>query len=238
MTLKHEELLSRYFERKMSSQEEQNFLISVAANDELRLAFRSHLELMKAVGQDKDAIRSTAQVRARTLAALGLSTLAIDEFVEHDILSRSEEPAPVQQASMSPVSAFTRSPFVTVLGGIAIGFLGALTVLDIGPSVEPQSTPQVVSRPAEQTVQPAPQTYSEPIPQVVPEASQEFTAAPSIERAARSQRKAPVETNTTKNGLEKMANSPSEPPVVNVQEPGTIAIKPSIRKPDSSEQAK
>ena len=163
MTLKNEELLSRYFERKMTSGEEQNFLISVAANDELRLAFRSQLELMRAVSNDKDGIRSAAEVRMRTLAALGLSTLAADEFIEHDLLSRpakqvaSEEVKRevVVQAATAPSNfmGFIKSPIATIMGGLAVGFMAAVAIFS---SPEPEvSAPGVL--PAQQQIS-APQT--------------------------------------------------------------------------------
>jgi hypothetical protein len=163
MTLKNEELLSRYFERKMTSGEEQNFLISVAANDELRLAFRSQLELMRAVSNDKDGIRSAAEVRMRTLAALGLSTLAADEFIEHELLSRPAHQMAtgevkrevIVQAASAPTGfmGFIKSPIATIVGGLAVGFMAAVAIFS---SPEPEiSAPGFT--PAQQQIS-APQT--------------------------------------------------------------------------------
>jgi hypothetical protein len=94
MVRKHEEQLNDFFEHALSPAEEQNFLISVAASDELRIAFRSQLELMKAVRSDKDNLRMgaspVAQVRNRTLAALGLSATAATPFIEQELM-RSEK---------------------------------------------------------------------------------------------------------------------------------------------------
>src|SRR5213595_3195023 len=72
MNIRDEEQLQQYFERQMSSGQEQNFLINVAARDDMRLAFRSQLELLKAVREDKDASGSPTFVRSKTLGALGL----------------------------------------------------------------------------------------------------------------------------------------------------------------------
>src|SRR2546423_4514482 len=72
MNIRDEEQLQQYFERQMSGSQEQNFLINVAARDDMRLAFRSQLELLKAVREDKDSSGSPAFVRTKTLTALGL----------------------------------------------------------------------------------------------------------------------------------------------------------------------
>ncbi|HZK75296.1 MAG TPA: hypothetical protein VFD13_00155 [Candidatus Kapabacteria bacterium] len=100
--MKHEEQLNDFFEHALSPAEEQNFLISVAASDELRIAFRSQLELMKAVRSDKDSLRigasPVAQVRNRTLAALGLSATAATPFIEQELM-RGGKGHRVEQAS-------------------------------------------------------------------------------------------------------------------------------------------
>src|SRR5579871_1978153 len=90
MMLRQEEQISRYFDHAMSSQEEQNFLIALAASDAMRIAFRSQLELMKAVRSDADDLRSVAaarvpNVRNRTLTALGLSATAVTPFIEQEL---------------------------------------------------------------------------------------------------------------------------------------------------------
>src|SRR5437762_5789726 len=92
--MKQEEQINRYLEHAMSSGEEQNFLITLAASDDMRMAFRSHLELMKAVRKDKDDLRTVAQVRNRTLAALGLSATAAGAFIEQELV-RSNKHQPI-----------------------------------------------------------------------------------------------------------------------------------------------
>lgn len=148
MALKHDELIARYFEHKMSSKEEQNFLITLAASDELRLQFRSHLELMKAVRQDKDDMRPVAQVRNRTMAALGLSTAVVSQFFEHGLVQehkyaaqQAAQPlvqAPVAQATVAePITAtkglltslrgIVRSRAVILSAGLVLGFAAAFS---------------------------------------------------------------------------------------------------------------
>ncbi|HWF44443.1 MAG TPA: hypothetical protein VG537_07370 [Candidatus Kapabacteria bacterium] len=143
MGLKQEEQITRYFEHRMSPGEEQNFLISLAASDELRIAFRSHLELMKAVRQDKDDLRSVAQVRNRTLTALGLSATAMTPFIEQELM-RSASPSPKNQGLASPVveaaldrpwwkmvQGLVRTPKLALGTGLLLGFLSAATLLNL-----------------------------------------------------------------------------------------------------------
>jgi len=158
MTLKYDDLIARYFEHRMTPKEEQNFLISLAASDEMRLQFRSHLELMKAVRQDKDDMRPVAHVRARTLTALGLSTAVVSQFLEHGIINSDKAPAeapqPVQSAGIGAKGKFGglrsifRNGLITLSSGLIIGFAGALAYFGSNnPStVHPQvTTPQVVA---------------------------------------------------------------------------------------------
>jgi hypothetical protein len=109
MTLRNEDLIVRYFDRNMSVSEEQNFLISLAASDELRIAFRSHLELNRAIRQDKDDMRPVAQVRSRTLATLGLTAAATLPFLEQALVQSSD---PVRAATTHVIPAQVTAPTV------------------------------------------------------------------------------------------------------------------------------
>jgi hypothetical protein len=264
MTLKNEELLSRYFERKMTSSEEQNFLISVAANDELRLAFRSQLELMRAVSNDKDAVRSAVEVRSRTLAALGLSTLAADSFLEHDLLSRQKDEtaaqnvaqniapptrsaAPVvhEASSASSIASFFRSPALTVMAGLTAGFIGAFAIFG-GSDEQVNPANSTITTPANQIQQPLQSTdqeTAEPIQSTDRQAIEAPVQAPSQSASESVQkrqnltapRKATVETNTPETGLQNKANADQEPLTVDRQNPGSIVVNPpKISKPSDS----
>jgi len=135
-----EEQLNRYFEHAMSGGEEQNFLISVAASDEMRIAFRSQLELMKAVRSDKDELRvgvsgqPVAHVRNRTLTALGLSATAVTPFIEHE-LTRSSAGVQAAEVAVGPMGwlskavSFFRRPALALTGGLALGVLSTTAVM-------------------------------------------------------------------------------------------------------------
>jgi hypothetical protein len=245
MTLKNEELLSRYFERKMTSGEEQNFLISVAANDELRLAFRSQLELMRAVSNDKDGIRSAAEVRMRTLAALGLSTLAADSYLEHDLLSRPEKQfateAAKQEVVIQAASApsgfigFVKSPLMTIVGGLAVGFVAALAIFS---NPEPEiSTPAQQQISAPQTEAPATldlKTHETPQNTVNSPVLTEKPAVAAKQNVSAS-RKPAGETIAPNSGLNSMANGTTDPLVIHRQGAGSMKAAPAkINKPKDS----
>lgn len=119
INLKDEELLQQYFEHDMSGGEEQNFLIDVAARDDMRMAFRSQLELLKAVGKDKMAMPAAAFVRERTLAALGLSAM----------LLAPQEEAKAAPSLMSRTFYVLRKPVVSLSLGLLIGGVGVYGIL-------------------------------------------------------------------------------------------------------------
>ena len=141
MITSKEEQLNEFFENGMSPADEQNFLISVAASDELRRAFRSQLELMKAVRSDKDSLRSVAQVRNRTLAALGLSATAAGQFFEHELLrgeKAAARPAAETLVAQAPSTGMQwaarlsgrllHAPALTLAGGLLLGILSTTAV--------------------------------------------------------------------------------------------------------------
>lgn len=157
MVMRNEEQLNRYFEHGMTGSEEQNFLISVAANDELRRAFRSQLELIKAVRSDKDALHSgrdgepVARVRDRTLAALGLSATAAAPYLNenrHALLSESLSSEPVVANMEGTIGAPIpmKAPWLTRLLGtstisLATGLaLGVLSTIGIQKMTAPASS--------------------------------------------------------------------------------------------------
>ncbi len=160
MVMKQDEQLNQYFEHAMTPSEEQNFLISVAASDQMRIAFRSQLELMKAVRSDKDALHAgmsghpVAHVRYRTLAALGLSATAaplLDEEFTRESAVQAAEIVP----KMPFFSNILRMPKLALTAGLAIGILSTTAVMRFAegssapiiqnivatPSVVPAKTP-------------------------------------------------------------------------------------------------
>ena len=153
MVMKNEEQLNRYFEHGMTGSEEQNFLISVAASDELRRAFRSQLELIKAVRSDKDALHSgrdgepVARVRDRTLAALGLSATAAAPFLNEDHPHALENEPVVANVEGFPMKASWSARLLgTSTISLATGLaLGVLSTIGIQKMTAPASSASGVS---------------------------------------------------------------------------------------------
>jgi hypothetical protein len=158
MTNSQEQQISQYFDHAMSSAEEQNFLITLAASDTMRIAFRSQLELMKAVRNDADRLRSvaagrTAAVRDRTLTALGLSATAVTPFIEQELMD-SQHDAPHTTAPSAPHRAnFLAKPKYALGTGLFLGFMSAVAVLNLAGPSKQAAVSQHVSQPANVSVQ-------------------------------------------------------------------------------------
>lgn len=152
MMMRQEEQITRYFEHGMSAAEEQNFLISLAASDEMRVSFRSQLELMKAVRSDSDALRSVASVRDRTLMALGLSATAVTPFIEQELIRSSRN-----QPQPSATSGFARllhAPKYALGTGLFLGFISAVAVMNIIPATQHATGLLVAPAPVVRVAQP------------------------------------------------------------------------------------
>jgi len=257
MMLKQEESINRYLEHAMSSAEEQNFLITLAASDDMRMAFRSHLELMKAVRNDKDDLRSVAQVRNRTLAALGLSATAASAFIEQELV-RSNKQQAVQHAEvvsgpgplLTRIGRFIGAQKLAVGTGLALGFLTATGVFTSGvfsPSIEAGKhaattrTIDPLSQPvsAPKTADPAVST-SQPAAQIVGSAGE--TVAPANALHSRSHvrhsmaQSAPNVTPTS--STPSTLNKPSDIPEITKSGAAQLsAKKATIKKTNESNQA-
>ncbi|MDP4220724.1 MAG: hypothetical protein Q8916_01510 [Bacteroidota bacterium] len=212
MNIRDEEQLQQYFERQMTSSQEQNFLINVAARDDMRLAFRSQLELLKAVREDKDASGSPTFVRSKTLGALGLSgALVPSSLKEQESLAAVASPSFWQN-----VGAAFRRPMVSITTGILMGILGTavLAPSNVNPTHEGgPSSPAIISTPSapEKTVAlPAP---SEP--------------AKDLEK-----RSTALHHPITR----KPVSQTEKVPVVNNTKPGTINVDNTLQKPGESEK--
>src|ERR1019366_8761190 len=158
MVMKQDEQLNRYFEHTMTPSEEQNFLISVAASDQMRIAFRSQLELMKAVRSDKDALHAgmsghpVAHVRYRTLAALGLSAAAapfLDQGLTHGSAAQTGE---ASMATVMPRTSWLgnliRTPKLAITAGLALGILSTTAVMRLTEGTPAPVVQTVVATPS------------------------------------------------------------------------------------------
>ena len=221
MNIRDEELLNRYFERQMSSGEEQNFLIDVAARDDMRVAFRSQLELLKAVRRDKDVMRGATFVRERTLSALGLSGAMLPTLLAED----EAEAAPViASATSSGWRVLLQKPIVMLTGGLLVGSIATFSVVNMDREEVRPASSVITTIPAPQTeifiTEPAPVQNISEQPEVV--ASKTKPAAPKA---------ATNLENTTSASSTSLQTNP-DLPLINKSEPASITVKrPQIKKP-------
>jgi hypothetical protein len=143
MNIRDEELVQRYFDHSMSGGEEQNFLINVAARDDMRMAFRSQLELLKAIKFDKDVLGGTGLVRERTLAALGLTAM----------MTATSDEAVAAPTFIQNVRGFFTKPYTMLVAGVLAGGLAMYAVLPTNTvMVTPVKTEQQIVQPSSHQV--------------------------------------------------------------------------------------
>ena len=220
----------------MTPSEEQNFLISVAASDQMRIAFRSQLELMKAVRSDKDALHAgmsghpVAHVRYRTLAALGLSAAAapfLDQGLTHGSAAQTGE---ASMATVMPRTSWLgnliRTPKLAITAGLALGILSTTAVMRLT-----EGTPA----PVVQTVVATPSVVPVKTP-INAQSSEPITAPNGLNNSSHSERLAghhAVHTSTVGT-----ANQ-STIPEMSKSNVGTMLSHPAtIKRPNDSSAAK
>lgn len=206
MNLRDEEQLQRYFEHKMSAGEEQNFLIDIAARDDMRLAFRSQLELLKALRADKDATMVTAAlVRSHTLSALGLGASLLPNALK-------EKEQEVAQSAAMPVSngsrlwSFVRRPAAMLVAGLLAGAAIVYSIVPNGTSTQNHNASKpVISAPATIEIPaPAPQQATHAV-------GTPNTTAPTATLSAPHQRVATKTTKPQKDALPIVTKTNSAP---------------------------
>ncbi len=212
MNIRDEEQLQQYFERQMTGAQEQNFLINVAARDDMRLAFRSQLELLKAVREDKDASGSPTFIRTKTLTALGLG----GALVPSSLKEKEVEASLASTTAWQNIGTAFKRPLVSISAGLLVGILGTSFFLPSNQTHESATSPvRVISAPAMQT----------PV-----------VAAPSS-TAAEPSKDQPVKTAAVHSAAT-LANhqkiSQKNMPVTDNRKPGEIDVKNNIHKPEDS----
>src|SRR5205807_2403398 len=73
----HDERISAYIDNELSSDQEQEFLISLAASDGLRKSFRSELVLKNVLHRDESRTNPPRKLRAAVFMALGLGAASV-----------------------------------------------------------------------------------------------------------------------------------------------------------------
>ena len=198
----------------MTGAQEQNFLINVAARDDMRLAFRSQLELLKAVREDKDASGSPTFIRTKTLSALGLG----GALVPSGLKEKEAEASFAQTSTLQKIGGAFKRPAVSITAGLLAGILGTAFLM-------PANT-------AHENAAPGRTTITAPAVQAPATNSQSpVTAEPAKDQPARSvSNHAP-----TPSARHEQMTRKNTTPVTNNQKPGEVIIDPTIHKqPDDS----
>ena len=217
MNLRDEEILQNYFDRKMSAQQEQNFLIDVAARDDMRLAFRSNLELLKAVRADKDAA-SIAVVRSSTLASLGLGAGLLPNAL------KEQEVAQAAMLKPSGIWNVIRRPASMLVMGLLAGSAMTYSLL---PASTPES-PQRFSPPAAQG--PGTIIITEPSKDIPTPAQHESVKNAEATHSAKT---ALVSKATTS----KQTLTSEEPtPLVKKTKPSSIQVQTTVHPPSENQK--
>lgn len=210
MNLRDEEQLQQYFERKMTSGEEQNFLINIAARDDMRLAFRSQLELLRAVRADKDVFTSAVLVRSRTLTALGLGAALLPNALKDN---------EVAQAALMPQAnslwSIIKRPASMLVAGV---LLGTAVTYSLAPSSD-------IHQAAIKQTAPATLIITEPVAQQ-PISTDQSSSQTGIAK----QTPATQKTAT----LTQKKSEPSDVPLVKKSKAGTIKVQTTNHPADGT----
>lgn len=215
MNIRDEEQLQQYFERQMTGAQEQNFLINVAARDDMRLAFRSQLELLKAVREDKDASGSPMFARSKTLTALGLG----GSLVPASLKEQEVEAAILPTSALQTIGSFFKRPVISVTAGLLAGILGTAFLMptNVNPSHEGSSSAPIISVPVAPT-------------------QEKVTSAPVTNEPTKDQPKHSSRVSVSHNAMNPSTKPLPNTPVINTNKPGKVGIDNSIQKPGDAEK--
>ncbi|MEP7234098.1 MAG: hypothetical protein ABI778_02265 [Ignavibacteriota bacterium] len=216
MNIRDEEQLQQYFERQMTGSQEQNFLINVAARDDMRLAFRSQLELLKAVREDKDASGSPTFIRTKTLTALGLGGALVPSGLKEQEIEASMLPSPT---IMQNILSGLKRPAVSMAAGLLAGVLGTAMLMPSNTATEKVAAPAtIISAPQiEAPHEAAPSTIAaEPLKIQAKKIVSNHAPTTAV----------PPQSVTQKESL----------PVIITKNPGGIENKNTIHKPEQAGQ--
>ncbi|MDP4200808.1 MAG: hypothetical protein Q8922_14855 [Bacteroidota bacterium] len=102
----HDERISSYIDNELTLEQEQEFLISLAASDGLRKSFRSELVLKKVLHRDESSVNPPHTLRRSVFAAIGLAGA--------EMVGSEHANAATQAATKAVTQAATKSAFKTI----------------------------------------------------------------------------------------------------------------------------
>jgi hypothetical protein len=213
----HHDLISSYIDNELTAVQEQEFLISLAANDNLRSSFRTELTLKNIVHRDESLITPPRALRASVFAAIGLSAAAAPDAANAASNPVSSSTVVAQSGSFFKTLFATKmnALFTTLSLSVAtlVGFVGHDVIVS-----EPTATQTVQTNnatPSTGNVAAPTQTTSTEIVAEKPEA----TALKSSSSR--------VATRITKSPAKSISHG--------VENPGTDPVTPSTVVPSGTE---
>ena len=124
----HHDLISSYIDNELTREQEQEFLISLAANDNLRTSFRTELTLKNLVHRDESLITPPRALRTSVFAAVGLAAAAAPEVAQAATSTSTASTVASQSSSFIKTLFATKlnAVFTTLSLSVAtlVGFVG------------------------------------------------------------------------------------------------------------------
>jgi negative regulator of sigma E activity len=119
----HDERISSYIDNELSVEQEQEFLISLAASEGLRKSFRSELVLKKVLHHDEAATNPPRRLRAAVFTTLGLGGAGASSTMLGAHNANAAEPV-VARSLVKSLFATKMSTLATVIGISASALAG------------------------------------------------------------------------------------------------------------------
>jgi hypothetical protein len=225
----HHDLISSYIDNELTAVQEQEFLISLAANDNLRSSFRTELTLKNIVHRDESLITPPRALRASVFAAIGLSAAAAPDAANATANAASNPVSTSTVATQS--SSFFKTLFATKMNALfttlslsvatLVGFVGHDVV--VGEPATTQTVQTNNATPATGNVAAPVQTTSNEVVAEKPVASAQQS---SSSRVATRIKKSPTKSISQK--VEKSGTDQGTPSSVS---PSGTDMEPTITPP-------
>lgn len=133
----HDERISSYIDNELSAEQEQEFLISLAASDGLRKSFRSELVLKKVLHHDEAATNPPRNLRSAVFTTLGLglgaSALSVNKA---NAASSAATRGLVKSLFATKMSALITVAGISASALAGYGVRSIITTTPVSPRVE------------------------------------------------------------------------------------------------------
>jgi len=205
----HDDRISSYIDNEFSAEQEQEFLISLAASEGLRKSFRSELVLKKVLHHDEAAMNPPRKLRGAVFASLGLAAAG---------LSTSKANATQGSHGMLRTLFATKMSTLATVAGLSISALAGYGVRSVVNTDAPQVQPAThVSQMA------VPLTHETPAISSVPQAS----ATPVVQEATHVVKRSAAHQNH----IAKTADTTPAGPVNGTAGAGGVTLDPPSVNP-------